>query len=236
VMDGVEHIVGIHCENALDAGLLGVRDGDYQAACVPATIRFLGKTAHATLPECGVDAVAMAHEAYGMLKQMVREEAGQSRYIWSVGRFSGGQVHNVIADRCEMDISFRFYDMAFAARVEARAREICAGIAEKYGGRAELDWHMSAGPVHNDARVAAQFRKICAEAGLEVREIPMRMSSEDFGWYLTKAPGTLFRFGTRNEAAGCTALAHCNDFCMDESGMRSGILAFVSYAMNNQEV
>lgn len=43
VMDGVDHIVCTHCENALDAGVLGYRAGDYMAACIPATLRFLGK-------------------------------------------------------------------------------------------------------------------------------------------------------------------------------------------------
>ena len=231
VMEGVDHIVATHCENELEAGRIGCRPGDYQAACIPATIRFLGKTAHAAKAEQGVDAIAMAAEAYPRLKAMVQQEAGNARYIWSVGRFSGGHVHNVIADRCEMDISFRFYDLAFAARVEKRVRAICTEIAEARGGSVAFDWHMSTGPVINDEGLIQRFHAAMAADGVEVCDIPLRMSSEDFGWYLTKAPGMLFRFGTRNEAAGCTALAHCNDFCIDESGMKSAIRAFIAYIM-----
>lgn len=231
VMEGVDHIVATHCENELEAGRIGCRPGDYQAACIPATIRFLGKTAHAAKAEQGVDAIAMAAEAYPRLKAMVQQEAGNARYIWSVGRFSGGHVHNVIADRCEMDISFRFYDLAFAARVEKRVRAICTEIAEARGGSVAFDWHMSTGPVINDEGLIQRFHAAMAADSVEVCDIPLRMSSEDFGWYLTKAPGMLFRFGTRNEAAGCTALAHCNDFCIDESGMKSAIRAFIAYIM-----
>jgi len=69
---------------------------------------------------------------------------------------------------------------------------------------------------------------------LAVQAIPFRMSSEDFGWYLLKAPGMLLRFGTRNESKGCTFLAHCNDFCRDESGMPSAILVFTAYVTKGE--
>ena len=232
VMEGVDRVICTHCENDMETGKIGICYGDYMAACVPATLRFFGKSTHASLPEFGVDAIAMASEAYNELKAMVAREAQGKRYIWSVGRFSGGQVHNVVADRCEMEISFRFYDMAFSKRVEDEMNRICSEISERFGGKYELKWDMSAGAVHNDEIIAESFEKIVREVGLDVQMMPSRMSSEDFCWYLTKVPGMIFRFGTRNEALGCTALAHRSDFCIDEEGMRSAITAFCEYALN----
>lgn len=235
VMDGVEHIICTHCENAMETGKIGICYGDYMAACIPATIRFRGRTSHAALPEYGIDAVAMAVEAYGKMKTMIAREAEQTKYIWSVGRFQGGHVHNVIADLCEMDISFRFYDGEFAKRVEEKARAICNEIATRYGGSVEIVWNMSTGAVHNDKSIVVRFANAARSAGLNVQPMPQRMSSEDFGWYLTKAPGMIFRFGTRNENLGCTALAHRNDFCIDEEGMKAAIQAFCTYVMNCQK-
>lgn len=232
VMDGVDHIICTHCENAMDTGNIGICYGDYMAACIPATITFLGRTSHAALPQCGIDAVAMAVEAYNEMKSMVKEEAGELKYIWSVGSFRGGHVHNVIADECKMDISFRFYDMDFARRVETNVKEICRDIAKKYGGKAEFNWKMSTGAVYNDIEITRNFEGLMKENGLSVCAMPQRMSSEDFGWYLEKAKGMIFRFGTRNENKGCTALAHRNDFKIDEDGMRSAIKAFIIYALN----
>jgi len=235
VMDGVEHIICTHCENAMETGKIGICYGDYMAACIPATIRFRGRTSHAALPEYGIDAVAMAVEAYGKMKTMVADEAGQTKYIWSVGHFQGGYVHNVIADLCEMDISFRFYDMEFAKRVEGNVRSICSEIATRYGGSVEVVWNMSTGAVYNDPAIVDSFVQTAKNAGLNLQPMSQRMSSEDFGWYLTKAPGMIFRFGTRNEKLGCTALAHRNDFCIDEEGMKAAILAFCTYVMNCQK-
>ena len=235
VMDGVEHIICTHCENAMETGKIGICYGDYMAACIPATIRFRGRTSHAALPEYGIDAVAMAVEAYGKMKAMIAREAGQVKYIWSVGHFQGGHVHNVIADLCEMDISFRFYDMEFAKRVEGNVRSICSDIATRYGGSVEVVWNMSTGAVYNDPAIVDTFVQTAKNAGLNLQPMPQRMSSEDFGWYLTKAPGMIFRFGTRNEKLGCTALAHRNDFCIDEEGMKAAIQAFCTYVMNCQK-
>ena len=235
VMDGVEHIICTHCENAMETGKIGICYGDYMAACIPATIRFRGRTSHAALPEYGIDAVAMAVEAYGKMKTMIAREAEQTKYIWSVGRFQGGHVHNVIADLCEMDISFRFYDGEFAKRIEKNVRSICNEIATRYGGSVEVVWNMSTGAVYNDPAIVDSFVQTAKNAGLNLQPMSQRMSSEDFGWYLTKAPGMIFRFGTRNEKLGCTALAHRNDFCIDEEGMKAAILAFCTYVMNCQK-
>ncbi|MBQ8606167.1 MAG: amidohydrolase [Clostridia bacterium] len=232
VMDGVDHIICTHCENALESGKIGICSGDYMAACVPLCVNFFGKSAHATLPQEGIDAIAMAHIAYGEMEKAVKELAKGARYIWSVGKFSGGSAHNVIAEHCEMDISFRFYDMDFAKHVKASVFEICESVAERFGGRVEIDWNMSTGPVHNDSALYENFKNIVNDCGLQTEHIEQRMSSEDFGWYLTKAKGMIFRFGTRNEKTGCTTLAHCSDFKIDESGMSSAIKAFIFYALN----
>jgi amidohydrolase len=195
------------------------------------TITFLGKTSHATVPEDGIDAIAMASEAYVKLKDMVKEEAKGQRYIWSVGRFQGGHVHNVIADRCEMDISYRFYDMDFANRVEAGTRRVCEDIAKAYGGKVEINFKMSTGPVHNDEKLCEDFVKVLEKEGLPLDIVGTKLSSEDFGWYLTKVPGVFFRFGTRNEELGHTGTAHQNDYTIDEEGMRYGLRAFVAYIL-----
>lgn len=232
VMDGVDAVLCTHCENTMDVGNIGCLRGDYMAACAPITLRFLGKTTHATLPHGGVDAIAMAYEAYGRMKELVAKCAGDKPYIWSVGTFRGGTAHNVVADECKMDISFRFYDYGFCEAVHQGVLEICEDIAKRFGGKYDLDWHVSTGAVHNDEAMTACFAQIQKESGQSLLELTRKMSSEDFGWYLTKVPGMIFRFGTRNEAKGCVGVAHQNDFVMDEDGMKYAIAAFVEFALH----
>lgn len=69
VCDGVDHIICTHCDNEMDIGKIGICYGNCMSACVPAAIRFIGKASHATVPQFGVDANAMAVEAYQKLKE-----------------------------------------------------------------------------------------------------------------------------------------------------------------------
>ena len=233
VLDDVACVLGTHCENMLPVGRVGIRDGAYMAACAPIVITFHGRSAHAALPAGGIDAIAMGVKAYDAMKRAVAETAGSTPYIWSVGRIEGGTAHNVIADTCRMHITFRYFDESFAGRVQAKVEALCAEIARAASGSVEVDWHVSAHAVINDSGVVARFRHAAAASGLLLEELPFRMSSEDFSWYLTRVPGALFRFGTRNEALGCTALAHRPDCKIDEAGMRVAIEAFAAFVLDS---
>ena len=230
-LDGVDAVICLHCDGAVENGELAVQVGPCMAACVPLRIQFHGLTSHATIPEKGIDAIAMAVESYGKLKDMVKEEAAGQPYIWSIGVFKGGEVHNVIADFCTQDISFRFYDMDFAERVHKRTQEIIQEIAAKFGGRAELDWNMSCPPVINDVKLVEQMRTVAKDMGVPMSEMQPRKSSEDFSWFTALRPGMLFRYGIHNEANGCVATAHRPDFKIDEEAMKTAIMAFVNFVM-----
>ncbi len=230
VMDGVDAILGQHNENTIDVGNIAVRAGACQAACIPVTLQFFGKTAHATMAETGVDAISMGIEAYAKLREMVRQEAGDRQYVWSVGTFHAGTVHNVIADFSEQKISFRYFDQAFADRVMEQADAICREIASRYGGTHALIWHVSARAVVNDAAIAEMVTR-AVSGQIPVQLCPMRMGSEDFSWYLTKAPGVFYRFGTKNTRLFPVTRPHNNDYRIDEEGMRAGILALTATAL-----
>ena len=235
VMHGVEHIIATHCEPWLNAFEIGVCKGEYMTACVPLSIVFWGKSSHATIPEQGVDAIAMANRAYVELEKAVKEEAHNHKYVWSVGRFVGGTAHNIICDKCQMDVSFRFYDMNFAKRMQKRCLNICNAIAKEYGGKVDVIWNMSTGPVINDCKIVENITKSAKEQGLKVKTIGNKMSSEDFGWYLTKVPGCLFRYGIYDKEYGSGSAAHTCNFKIYPPAMEAAIKVFVKYVLSERK-
>jgi metal-dependent amidase/aminoacylase/carboxypeptidase family protein len=64
LMDEIDIILGMHVENWLEHGTIGICPGAAMAASHPIHIEFFGKTAHATLPQSGVNALAMAGTTY----------------------------------------------------------------------------------------------------------------------------------------------------------------------------
>lgn len=232
VMEGVSQILCTHCENEIDFGEIGVCAGDYMAACVPLKIIFYGKSSHATLPKHGIDAIAMANDAYIKLKAFVKENFEKDDYVWSVGRFSGGTAHNVICDRCEMDVSFRFFNVEHSKIIEKGVKKICEDIAERYGGKTQVLWEMSTGPVINDSEIIDKIRSIANKNLIKINQVKKRMSSEDFGWYLQKAKGAIFRYGTKNDECGCNTVAHTSSFKIYPEGMKTAITVFCDYVIN----
>ena len=232
-LEGVDAVACTHCELTIPTGTIGYHYGPLMAACAPITLIFHGITSHATLPERGVDAVAMAVESYGALKAMVKEEAGDRPYIWQVGKFAGGDVHNVIPDICTQEISFRFYDAEFAERVHQRILVIIDEIAKRYGGRAELQWRVSTcALINNDMVVDNLVNSLKAVETVELEEVPMKRSSEDFAWFTDQRPGMLFRYGSLNPEKGCTATPHRPDFKLDMDAFQYAMLAFVNFVEN----
>ncbi len=232
-VDDADLVICTHCDNAQPVGTIGWCAGDYMSACDPISMTFFGKTAHATLPEQGIDAIAMASDAVIEMKKIAKEEADGKFYVFSVGYFHGGTAHNVIADRCDLKISHRYYDGAMRERIRTRCIACCERIAREYGGRVEIDWRMSAPALHNDEAAMQKFvesmEKIMPEKLIHVQP---RRSTEDFAWFTQKKPGIIFRFGTGNDALGCNTLAHCNDFRLDEEGIMSAILAFTQFVID----
>ena len=233
VTDEVDYCIGLHCDNGVKSGTIGYHSGDYMAACDPITITFHGKTAHATLPEQGIDAIQMALKAQAGLKKIVEEEAGDRLYIWSLGCFHGGTAHNVVSDLCELKISYRYFDLQFAERVRSRGRALLEEVAAEFGGTVEIDWRMSAPPLYNQPELVKCFvSSLNKLEGVGIEEVALRKSTEDFAWMLLKKPGFLFRYGSGCEEKGCTTMAHCNDFMPDEDGFRAAILAYVQFILD----
>ncbi|MBR4767898.1 MAG: amidohydrolase [Lachnospiraceae bacterium] len=234
VMDGVDEILCTHCESSLQADEIGYAYGGYMAACMPFTIRFYGKTSHAAAaPEKGIDAIRMGYEAYGALEELVKKTFEGKRFIWNVGVFSGGTAHNVIADFCELKITFRYFDEETAAEFREEAIRLICGIAEKKGGRAEVRAEISSHAVYNDRALVDRFVSILREnTPFKLTEMPYRMSSEDFNWYLQKAPGFIFRFGIAPDDGTKASPAHSDTFTVNERGMKAALTAFETYLLN----
>ena len=232
VMDGVEEIIATHCDPRTNDGEIGVRKGASWAACMPMKLSFLGKSAHATLPEYGVDAISMACEAFFELKNAVKEESHGQKYIWSAGKFHGGTAFNIICDKCELGATFRFYDMDFAERVKIRCKDICENIAKKYGGQVIIDSNICIGPVINDSSVVDGIKAVAENNGIKVNDIEISLGSEDFGWYTTKTKGCMFKYGVRNEEYGsCNALHNCK-FKIYPPAMKRAVKLFVEYILS----
>ena len=232
VTDLVDIILGMHVENWLEAGTMGICPGKAMAASHPLHIEFFGKTAHATLPQTGVNALAMAVETYNGIQTLLATQMDPfEKYVCSVGQLEGGTTTNVIPDYAQMKISLRTYDTDVERYIVDNIRAIAENAAQRRGGTITFWDETKALPLVNHPviteKAMAVLEKVAGKNN--VVTMPIKMSSEDFSFYLSKKPGVFIRLGTRNAAKGCTTLPHNNDFLIDEDALELGCKTFVQF-------
>ena len=236
VMDLVDMILGMHVENWLDAGTVGICPGKAMAASHPIHIEFFGKTAHATLPHTGVNALAMAVETYNSIQTFLSTQMDPfEKYVCSVGQLESGKTTNVIPDYAHMKLSLRTYDTDTDRYIVDNIRAIAENAAQRRGGTITFWDEIKALPLVNHPVVTEKAMAVLEKvAGKDnVVTMPIKMSSEDFSFYLSKKPGAFIRLGTRNEAKGCVTLPHNNDFMLDEGALEMGSRVFIQFVLDN---
>ena len=236
LMDEIDVIIGMHVENWLPSGSIGVCSGSSMASSRNFRIDFYGATAHATLPHSGVDALAAAVRTYNNIQYMTGREINPfAKYVCSVGKLSGGTSQNIIADHAYMLGTIRTFDMELDAFLIKRIEEIAKNAANEVGAKAVLDTSLKAFVVYNNPYISElvldSAKKIVGEDN--IAKMPEKLSSEDFSQYLTKRPGVFIRLGTRKEEKGCTTLPHNNDFMIDEDAFVSGSDTCVQFVFDN---
>ena len=236
LMDEIDLIIGMHIENWLEAGTVGVGEGACMAASHPIHIEFFGKTAHASLPQSGANALAMAVSTYNGINTMLATRIDPfAKYICCVGQLTAGHTDNVIPDYAQMKISLRSYDTALESFIVENIRAIAENAAKVQGGTVKFHHETKALPVINHPVVRQAVLESAAKVVGEANIVPMpiKMSSEDFSFFVDKKPGAFIRLGTRNAAKGCVTLPHNNDFLLDEDALPIGSQVCTQFVLDN---
>ena len=236
LMDEIDVIIGMHVENWLESGTVGVCKGSSMASSRNLRIDFYGATAHATLPHTGVDALAAAVRTYNDIQYtLAREMNPFAKYVYSIGKLEGGTTQNVIADHAYMLGTIRTFDMEVDSFLIRRIQEVAESCAKEIGARVEVNSSLKALVVYNNPYLSDLVLDSAAKVvGPEnVVHMPEKLSSEDFSQYLTQKPGVFLRLGTRNEEKACTTLPHNNDFMIDEDAFPIGTDTCVQFVLDN---
>ena len=240
VADGITEqadvFLGMHIENWLDVGTVGICPGVCMAASHPLHIEFFGKAAHASLPQSGVDTLAMAVETYnGIMNMKATQMNPFEQYICSVGMLSAGSTDNVIPEYAQIKVSLRTYDTKTESFIVDNIRTLAENAAKRRGGSIVFHEDTKALPLVNDPilseKVLSSAAKIVGQQNIV--SMPKKLSSEDFSFYAAKKPSAFLRLGTRNPEKGCVTLPHNNDFLLDEDALETGSRICVQFVLDN---
>jgi amidohydrolase len=233
-LDDVGHVFGLHCDPAIDTGLVGLREGPMTGAADALTVRLTGRGGHTSRPHLTEDLTyalgKLVTELPGALSRRLDPRAGAS-LVWGMVR--AGAAKNVIPASGEVAGTVRMLDAVAWADAEDLIRGLITQILAPYRVGAEVSYVRGVPPVVNEP-ASTLLLAAAIEETLGVSNhvpVPQSLGGEDFAWYLESVPGAMGRLGTRTPG-GPTYDLHQGDLVVDDraTAVGSKVLAAVALA------
>ncbi len=222
----VDGAFGIHLWTPLKTGTIGTRPGALMAAADKFDLKFTGKGGHGAYPHLSVDPIVAASQFVTSVQSIVsREVSPLDSAVITVGKFSSGDVFNVIPENAVLFGTVRTLKEETRSKVRKRIEEIARGIGAAFRVKCEFNYENGYPVLINDESMVELVRKAGKEtvgAG-NVLEVEPSMGGEDMAYYLQKAKGAFYFVGASNEKKGITAPHHSPYFDIDEDALPIGV-------------
>lgn len=226
-LDGAHAILGLHVEETLDTGVIGVNKGLVHAASNPFVITVSGKGSHGASPQDGVDSIYIAAKIIDNLQGIIsREIAAADSAVISIGKITGGTAPNAICSNVKMHGILRTLGGSLRGFAKERIRELVESTARMYRGSALVEFVEGYPSFRNNKKLVEWFSDNTADIeAIEMVELEKpSMGVEDFAYYAEEIPALFYKLGCRNESKGIIHPAHGSFFDIDEECLKYGAM------------
>jgi amidohydrolase len=238
----VEAVIGLHVDENIDSGMVGVKKGVVNAASNPFTIRIKGKGGHGARPEATVDPVVIASSVVMNLQTIVsRELTPTVPAVLTIGTINGGTAQNIIPEEVVLTGIIRTMTTEHREYVKLRLREIAEGVTMSMRGTCQVEIEESYPCLYNDDGMLELLKDSAGEQLGEENVIDLDKPSlgvESFAYFSMERPSVFYFLGCRNEDKGITHPAHSSKFDIDEDCMAAGVAVHCAAAykyLNDKE-
>jgi amidohydrolase len=215
VLNNVNAIFGVHNVSDSEVGVMGIRTGAMTAAVDRFEIKITGVGSHAAKPEKGVDPIIILSNVVTSLQTIVSRNVGPTENaLLSVTHVESGNTWNVIPESAYIEGTVRTLDENIRELIHKRMSEMITGIAQSFGGSAELIWHSGSPATNNTEEWVSFSSKVGQRLGYNVKPVSMGLEGEDFAYYQKNIPGAFIIVGT-----GKSYAHHHPEYQVDEKAI-----------------
>ncbi len=194
------------------------------------TLTIGGRSAHATVPHLGMDAISEGARFLSAFKSIMTDKVDPNKTgLISTGLFNAGEASNIIAAKAILQGSIRSFNMEVQKTL---VKEVNALVEEsnRVGFDTRIDYQGYPAIINHDEhvrRVVEVAKTQLAETGLILDHPPM-VGSEDFSYFLQEKPGAFFFLGSGDHARGINNPLHSNPFVVNEDSIVLGARIFAA--------
>lgn len=195
----VNAAMAMHVNSGAPSNVVLYGRGTTIAGCTVFRITVNGNGCHGAMPETGVDPINIAANIYLAIQEILtREISAKESAVITIGKFVGGETHNVIPDKVVMEGTIRYLSKDIGDFILKRIGEITEYTGKMFRGQAILEEVSSVPPLINDANLAnevsAYVKDIVGDNSIIYLE-DGAMASEDFAAYTSEVPSVYFMLG-----------------------------------------
>lgn len=231
----VDVMFGLHINAQTEVGKITYRPGGFYAGVSDMKITVKGKQSHGAAPWDSVDPIVASAQIINALQTIISRNVDitENAGVVTIGSIHGGVRSNIIPEQVEMLGTIRSLSKEQEKYQIDRIKTIATKIAEAAGATATVEAPYSSHyPVtfNHEALTAQMLPSLHKAAGAKnVGTIPAKMGAEDFSFFGEKVPALFFNLGgmPKGQDPNKTPSHHTPDFFIDESGMQTGIKAFL---------
>ncbi|WP_373898593.1 M20 family metallopeptidase [Haloimpatiens sp. FM7315] len=223
----VDAVIGLHVEEWLPKGKIGIKKGVVNAASNPFTIKIIGKGGHGASPNYTVDPIVISANVINALQTIIsREISPTDPGVITIGSIHGGTAQNIIPEEVEISGIMRTMKKEQRAYVIKRFKEIVEGIVTSMRGSCKIDIEESYPNLYNDDMLFEVCKKTVlknlGENALEILDAPS-MGVESFAYFSLERKSVFYYLGCGNDKKGIKNPAHSSLFDIDEDCIPYGI-------------
>jgi amidohydrolase len=175
-----------------ELGRVSYTPGPAMAAATKFTAKVIGRPAHGSTPQLGIDAIVTASQVVLALQTVhSRTMSPFTPSVVTVGVMRGGERNNIIAGEVLLEGTIRSFSSSAQDSIEQRMREIFDGITRSAGASYTLEFDRSHPVTVNDSGLATRFapviRRVLGNDRVRVR--PPTAGAEDFSFFAQQVPG-----------------------------------------------
>jgi len=226
----IDAFFALHAWPYLPVGTIGIKRGVMMSAIDDFEVIIHGKSGHAAHPLAAIDPVLIsAHVITAVQSLVTRERHGADPAVVSVTMIHGGTADNVIPAEVRLGGTIRTLQAETRERMNRRFTELVEGVAQSFGGRAEVKLDPGYPSLVNDDRMVDLVEKVATEIVGSSKVVELKepsMGGEDFAYYLQKYPGAMFRLGT-----GPAPSLHSDTFNFNDEALETGMMMMASLAV-----
>ncbi len=222
-----DEFYGLHDNADLGTGIIGCRNGTLFAGTTEVNVTIKGMSGHAAYPHKANDAVVIAANFIEQVQTIISRSIDPVQCgVITFGKLEAGTIRNIIAGKARIEGTIRGLTQDMILYIRQRVLEVAKGLETSFNCQIEVEFNQGGYyPVENDPELTKNFIDYMENAeGVKYQETAPAMTGEDFGYLLSKIPGTMFWLGVASPGS-----LHSADFLPHEEAIIDGVKAFTVF-------